>query len=617
MRISASSLPTIRGKKIRTQSLPRPRKVFAPTVTKKSLIAPRRSRARSSSPSRATSSSSPAKATRLTRSSRITPSHSTTSRSRNARWRIVRWSSNHESARRRSDVFSGERTRLACRRWRPRHRELSREKTVSARRRNQHARRVRSPEIFPDRDMETLTLSQIAAFAGGTIESGSAETKITRVSTDSRTLRPGDLFVPLRGANFDGHKFIGQAAERGASGAMVDHNWSGDAPAGFALVRVADTLAGYQALAANYRATLPLKVVAITGSNGKTSTKDFVAAALAKKFRVTKTEGNFNNHVGLPQTILAANRDDQMAVWEIGMNHPGEIAPLAKLAAPDVAIITNIGVAHIEFMGSREAIAEEKGALAEAVGPGGVVVLNADDSFSETIAKRTRARVVLAGVENGTVRATEISQYSTGSEFTILEGAHRCRAQLPVPGIHMVQNAMLAVAAGRAFGLSLEECAAGLASTPLTKARLQIREIGGIQFIDDSYNANPDSMNAALRTLIELDADGRRIAVLGEMGELGEESERGHREVGECAATVRVDELIAVGSAGAATIAGGAEKAGLQNTVAVSSPAEAATILRKNAAPGDLILIKGSRSARMERVMEEFANRQKTEEVAP
>jgi UDP-N-acetylmuramoyl-tripeptide--D-alanyl-D-alanine ligase len=465
--------------------------------------------------------------------------------------------------------------------------------------------------------MEKLTLSQIAGFAGGTIESGNGGTKITRISTDSRTLRSGDLFVPLRGANFDGHKFIGQAAERGASAAMVDQKWTGDAPAGFPLIRVADTLAGYQALAANYRATLPLKVVAITGSNGKTSTKDFVAATLAKKFRVTKTEGNFNNHVGLPQTMLAANREDEMAVWEIGMNHPGEIAPLARLAVPDVAIITNIGVAHIEFMGSREGIAEEKGALAEAVAPGGVVILNADDPFSERIAKKTRARVVLAGVENGSVRATDISQHSTGSEFTILEGAHRCRAQLPVPGIHMVQNALLAVAAGRAFGLSLEECAAGLASTPLTKARLQIREIGGIQFIDDSYNANPDSMNAALRTLIELDADGRRIAVLGEMGELGEESERGHREVGECAATLRVDELIAVGSAGATIIAKAAKEAGLQNTVAVSSPAEAASLLEKNAAPGDLILIKGSRSARMERVMEEFANRQRTEEVAP
>ncbi|HVF72171.1 MAG TPA: UDP-N-acetylmuramoyl-tripeptide--D-alanyl-D-alanine ligase [Chthoniobacterales bacterium] len=465
--------------------------------------------------------------------------------------------------------------------------------------------------------MEPLTLEQIVTFAGATISGGAPKVTISRVSTDSRTLRNGDLFVPLKGANFDGHKFIKQAAERGATGAMVEESWRGEVPTNFALIRVADTLVGYQTLAANYRASLALKVIAITGSNGKTSTKDFVAAALGKKFRVTKTEGNFNNHVGLPQTMLAANRDDEIAVWEIGMNHPGEIAPLAKLAAPDVAIITNIGVAHIEFMGSREAIAQEKGALAEAVGPEGVVILNADDPFTEMIAKMARGRVVLAGIENGSVRATDITQNATGSEFTILEGAHRCRAQSPVPGIHMVQNAMLAVAAGRAFGLSLEECAAGLASTPLTKARLQIKEIAGIQFIDDSYNANPDSMKAALRTLVELDTDGRRIAVLGEMGELGEESERGHREVGESAATLRIDQLIAVGSSGATVLADGAEKAGLEKTVAVASPREAALILEKDAVPGDLILIKGSRSARMERVLEEFAGKPRTEGVGP
>jgi UDP-N-acetylmuramoyl-tripeptide--D-alanyl-D-alanine ligase len=452
--------------------------------------------------------------------------------------------------------------------------------------------------------------------AGGSISADDTSALVSRISTDSRTLRDGDLFVPLRGDNFDGHEFIEQAAERGAAGAMVEEEWKGKTPRGFALIRVVDTLVGYQMLAANYRASLPLKVIAITGSNGKTSTKDFVAATLAKKFRVTKTEGNFNNHVGLPQTMLAANRDDEIAVWEIGMNHPGEIAALAKLVAPDVAIITNIGIAHIEFMGSQEAIAEEKGALAEAVAATGTLILNADDAFSEGIAKRTRAKVLMAGIENGAVRATDISQHSTGSEFTILEGAHRCRAQLPVPGIHMVQNAMLAVAAGRVFGLSIEECAVGLASTPLTKARLQIREIDGIQFIDDSYNANPDSMKAALRTLVELDADGRRIAVLGEMGELGVESERGHREVGEAAAALRIDELIAVGAAGAG-IASAAQNAGLENSVAVDSADEAAERLWKNAAPGDLILVKGSRSARMERVLEEFGKRHRTEEVAP
>jgi UDP-N-acetylmuramoyl-tripeptide--D-alanyl-D-alanine ligase len=462
--------------------------------------------------------------------------------------------------------------------------------------------------------MDPLSLRQIAAFAQGSLTARDEGLTVSRVSTDSRTLQPGDLFVPLRGENFDGHKFVEQASERGAVGAMVEENWKGAAPKTFALIRVSDTLAGYQRLAANYRRSLPLKVFVITGSNGKTSTKDFLAATLSRRFRVTKTEGNFNNHVGLPQTILAAGSHDEIAVWEIGMNHPGEIAALTNIAAPDAAIITNIGVAHIEFMGSREAIAAEKAALAEAVGADGTVILNADDQFSQGIAERTRAKVVFAGIENGSVRAIEVSQSPTGCEFTVLEGAHRCRAQLPVPGIHMVQNAILAVAAGRAFGLSLEDCAAGLAAAPLTKARLQIREINGIQFIDDSYNANPDSMKAALRTLVELDADGRRVAVLGEMSELGEESERGHREVGEAAAAFGIDELIAVGATGAA-IARAARKAGLEKSVSVNGAEEAAGLLEQTASPGDLILVKGSRSARMERVLEAFSKHPSTAEV--
>ena len=462
--------------------------------------------------------------------------------------------------------------------------------------------------------MDPLSLRKIAEFAQGSLSAGDAALTVSKISTDSRTLQPGDLFVPLRGENFDGHKFIEQTSERGAVGAMVEESWKGATTKTFALIRVPDTLAGYQNLAANYRRSLPLKVVVITGSNGKTSTKDFVAATLSRGFRVTKTEGNFNNHVGLPQTMLAASSSDEIAVWEIGMNHPGEIATLSKLAAPDAAIITNVGLAHIEFMGSREAIAAEKGALAEAVGADGTVILNADDPFSQAISERTRAKVILAGIENGSVRASEVRQSPTGCEFTILEGAHRCRAQLPVPGIHMVQNAMLAVAAGRAFGLSLEDCAAGLASAPLTKARLQIREINGIQFIDDSYNANPDSMKAALRTLVELDADGRRIAVLGQMSELGEGSDRGHREVGEAAAALGIDELIAVGATGAA-IARAAQNAGLEKSLSVDSPDDAAELLGETASPGDLILVKGSRSARMERVLEAFSKRQSTAEV--
>jgi UDP-N-acetylmuramoyl-tripeptide--D-alanyl-D-alanine ligase len=455
--------------------------------------------------------------------------------------------------------------------------------------------------------MNPLTLSQIAQFAGASLSVSDRTVVINKVSTDSRTIKPGELFVALRGENFEGHDFIQAGAKAGATGALVDLNWAGNVPNNFALLRATDTLQAYQTLAANYRRSLALKVLAITGSNGKTSTKDFAASVLARRFRVTKTEGNFNNHVGLPRTILEATSEDEVAVWEIGMNHPGEIAALSKIAAPDAAIITNIGVAHIEFMGSREAIAAEKGALAEAIETQGTVILNADDPFSEGIAARTRAKVVSAGTTGGAVRAIEIRQSADGSEFTIVEGAHRCRAQLPVAGTHMVQNALLAVAAGRAFGLSIEECAAGLAAAPLTKARLQIKEIGGVQFLDDSYNANPDSMKAALRTLVELDAEGKRIAVLGEMRELGAESESGHREIGEAAATLGVDQLITIGDA-AELIAEGARTAGLDKVSSARSTSEAAKLLSEMAEPGDLVLIKGSRAARTEEVIEHFGS---------
>ena len=395
----------------------------------------------------------------------------------------------------------------------------------------------------------------------------------------------------------------------GAVGAVVEPKWSGKTPPDFALLRVADTLLAYQQIAAHYRRSLGLKVVAITGSNGKTSTKDFTASVLARRFRVTKTEGNFNNHVGLPRTILEATAEDEIGVWEIGMNHPGEIAPLAQLAQPDVAIITNIGVAHIEFLGSRAAIAQEKGDLAASLGTNGTLILNSSDDFARTIAQRTSGRVIFAGIDQGEVQAREIVQTASGAEFSILEGAHRCHAILPVPGLHMVQNALLAIAAGRVFGLSLEECAAGLAAAPLAKARLQIKTIHGVQFIDDSYNANPDSAKAALRTLAELDTEGQRIAVLGEMAELGREAKKGHQEVGEAAASLGINRLITLGQ-GSAEIAAGAQAAGLTNITVVPSAEVAADLLCETARPGDLVLVKGSRSARTERVLEEFAKRQ-------
>ena len=254
--------------------------------------------------------------------------------------------------------------------------------------------------------MEALTLQRLVDFSGGRLLRGDASQPVAAISTDTRTLQPGELFLALRGENFDGHDHVRVAAERGAVGALVGRSFAPDGlPPDFALVEADDTLAAYQRIAAGYRKTLGgLQVVGITGSNGKTSTKDLTAAVLARRFRVLKTEGNLNNHIGVPRTLLRADHQDDVAVLEMGMNHPGEIAPLARLAAPDVAIITNIGRAHLEFMGTREAIAQEKGMLAEAVADDGTVVLNGGPArgssrsvrMTRSCARRTSCRISTA-----------------------------------------------------------------------------------------------------------------------------------------------------------------------------------------------------------------------------
>ena len=450
--------------------------------------------------------------------------------------------------------------------------------------------------------MDATSFEKIALWAGGKLVTGDPLGIVTTVCTDSRSLKAGDLFVALRGDNFDGHTFVAEAAKRGAAGAVVEA-FPAELPPGFAVLLVKDTLQALQNLATEYRRSLDLQVVGLTGSNGKTSTKDLTAAVLGGNFQVTKTEGNLNNHIGVPLTLLRARRADQIGVFEFGMNHAGEIAPLAAMAAPEVGIITNVGMAHIEFLGSREAIAQEKGMLAEALPPSGTLILNAGDEFSESIAARTKADVVLAGIGQGEVFANTLRASAGGTKFTIHADGRSAEAELAVPGEHMVCNAMLAVAAGRVFGLSLEECAAGLTQLRLTKGRLEQKMIRGIHVIDDTYNANPDSVAAALRTLASMPAAGRRIAVLGRMGELGAEAERGHRLVGEAAAQAHLDSVIGVGQE-AQWITDAAWRGGVEKVVRVESTEEATKVLRDLARAGDVVLIKGSRSARMERIVE-------------
>ncbi|TSA34680.1 MAG: UDP-N-acetylmuramoyl-tripeptide--D-alanyl-D-alanine ligase [Verrucomicrobiaceae bacterium] len=453
--------------------------------------------------------------------------------------------------------------------------------------------------------MDPLPLASVAQMAGAKILRGSGETVVSRVGKDTRTIQPSDLYVALRGENFDGNAFAAEAASRGAAAVLVD---TADAvaalPDGFPVLLADNGLAALTRLAAAWRTRLDLKVLCITGSNGKTTTKDFAAAILGTRFKLAKTEGNLNNHIGVPLSILAADSSHTAAVWEIGMNHPGEIAPLAALARPDAAIITNFGIAHIEYMKSRAAIAVEKGALAEAVPPSGFVILPAGDSMTGGIAERCRARVILTGLDAGDLTADSLTEGDDSCSFVLHVDGQSLDARIPSNGSHMVANALHAIAAGIGFGLSPAQAVAGLASARLAGGRLERRTIRGISILDDSYNANPDSMIAALSTLRALPGSGHRIAVLGRMGELGEFAAEGYRQTG-LAAGKYADILVTVG-AETASMADAAREAGLGRIHEVEDTASAARMLAQLARPGDIILVKGSRSARMENVLEDF-----------
>ena len=440
---------------------------------------------------------------------------------------------------------------------------------------------------------------KLARLAAGSLF-GSGSGVVTAVSTDTRSIEPGQLFVALRGERFDAHDFLATALEQGATAALVEN--VNPALSDLPQIQVPDSLSGLQTLAKNYRQKFQIPIVGITGSNGKTSTKEMVAAVLSERFQVTRTVGNLNNHIGVPLSLLRFERQHQVAVLEYGMNHPGEIAGLINIATPQHAIITNVGVAHIEFLGTRQAIAQEKSILAESVPPEGTVLLNADDDFAGWIAGRCRGHVVMAGFEQGEIRAADIKHGPDGEEFTVITPKEQQRVRLPVPGEHMVHNALAAIGIGLALGLSLSECAAGLAKTTLPSGRLQVKALGGISIVNDAYNANPDSMIAALRTVANLPAQGRRVAALGEMGELGQESLVGHERVGKAVAEHGFDVLIAVGER-AYPIARSAVAAGLTESRTVKSIAEAADVLSKILEPGDLLLLKGSRSAAVDQII--------------
>ena len=447
--------------------------------------------------------------------------------------------------------------------------------------------------------MQPLSAQQLAAILGALIVAGSpAVIASGRVATDSRKLPDGSVFFALRGPTFDGDGFAAAALTGGARVAVV-HAWNGPAPDGTAVIVVPDTLLALQRLACWWRQQLTLPVVAITGSNGKTSTKDFTAAVLSQQFSVAATRGNLNNHIGVPLSVLATTPQHTAAVWEMGMNHSGEIAPLCEIAKPSYGIITNIGSAHIEFLGSRDAIAEEKAMLARALPASGCLIVPAACEYANYLRQRCRATCVSVGNGRGLVRAENLRPDATGTRFSlVIDGETPAEVTLGVPGRHMVTNALLAAAVGWKLGLASTTIAAGLNSAVLTSGRLRCFEQRGVTVIDDTYNANPESMAAAIETLAEtpLAVGARRIIVLGRMGELGLHAPAAHQRTGELAAAKGLT-LIAVGE-GAEAIAAGAG-----NAPFFADFAEAAAWLTREAQAGDAVLFKGSRTATIERVM--------------
>ena len=453
--------------------------------------------------------------------------------------------------------------------------------------------------------MKHLTLSSVAEFSGGAILTGDSEHKVHSVSTDTRKLRDGALYVALKGETFDGHNFLEQAIDAGAAAVMVNEGQCSGNSSPFAVVGVEDTYAGLQLLAHNYRLKLGLTVIGITGSNGKTSTKDLIASVLAEDFSVCATVGNFNNHIGLPLSILSADDSHEFGVWEMGMSMPGEISQLARIAVPDIGVVTNIGMAHIESMKTREAIAHEKGMLAEAIDDGGVVILNAEDAYTESIKERCRARVVPVGFGAGDFRAVEVKQSERGMEFTIVANGERHRVYVTASGRHMVTNALMAAAVGSHLGLSLEAIARGLSQANLTAGRMQHKTIAGVDYIDDSYNANPDSTIAAINTLAGKQCAGRRILVMGGMAELGDISIAEHRQIGRAAAEAGIDCILSVGEL-AEPIYAGAQSEMPGSAQHFDNHQGCIDFLQQEVSTGDLVLVKGSRSSAMERIMEEL-----------
>lgn len=455
--------------------------------------------------------------------------------------------------------------------------------------------------------MPDLKVGELCQVLQGELIQGDPEVRIQGVSTDSRRIRGGEVFFALRGERFDGHDFVAQALAAGARAAVVARRpWP---PVSGALIRVRNTLEALQALASYHRQKVfKGELIGITGSSGKTTTKNLVAQVLEAKFKVLKTPGNFNNEIGLPLTLLQLTAEHQVAVVEMAMRGLGEIAALCRVARPTAGIITNIGTAHLGRLGSVANIARAKGELLAALPPEGLAVLNGDDPWCRRLAENLQVRVVFYGTEKpATVYGTDIKfQGRQGTEFKAVFPEKTVTVRLPVPGKHNVLNSLAALATGYWLGVAPEVMAERLARWPSESLRQEfLPGPRGSLIYNDAYNANPESTLAALAVLAQL--PGRKVAVLGDMLELGTSAPEFHRRVGGAAAEAGVALLVTVGEL-AREMAAGAREAGLPDSQVFSfaHPRDAALFLAGILSPGDVVLLKGSRAVGLEQVLEEL-----------
>ena len=446
----------------------------------------------------------------------------------------------------------------------------------------------------------------VAEACDAEIRRGSGEALVKNVCTDSRQARPGDLFFAIHGEKFDGHEFLDEVAAKGVTAVVVEKRKIPAPLLDCAVLAVNDARIAFGKLAAAYRKDFDLPVVCVGGSNGKTTVKELIASVLRQKFSTLASEASFNNDIGVPTTLLRLEKSHQVAVLEAGTNHPGELAPLVKMIAPKFGVLTNIGREHLEFFGDVAGVAQEEGWLAELLPADGKLFVDGDNEWTGKIVARTKAKIIRVGLgEENDWRAEKIRLDKSGVTFRVATTKEEFCGEYRINllGRHQVTNALFAIAIGEELGLSRDEIQNGLSDCKPPKMRLQFWEANGVRVLDDAYNANADSTIAALETLCDLPLQGRRVAVLGDMGELGAHSEAAHAEVGKRAAELKIGQLFTVGKMSAAT-AKAARDGGLNRVIEFENVESAVTAIRKFLKPGDVVLLKASRASRLERIAE-------------